>query len=122
MNRGQEEFARVGRRRCLVIVPQDVPVAHPPSYSSRDDLVNGSAHELRDSADAPSSHIPVEVITMSDGSDQESGGAVPGRVADTSDSEEGDHRMTRAIQEGLQSLAFVDVQPVFRDRASGTWE
>ena len=30
-----------------------------------------------------------------------------------SDSEEGDHRMTGAIQEGLQSLDFVDVQSVF---------
>ena len=86
----------------LVIVPQDVPVAHPPSSSSRDDSA----------ADAPSSHIP-EVIPTSDGSDQESDGAVPDPVADISDSEEGDHRMTRAIQEALQSLDFVDVPPVF---------
>ena len=94
-----------------MIVLQDAPVAHPPSDSSGD----GSAHEMRASADAPSSHM--EVITVSDGSDQQSDFPVPGPVADTSDSEEGDHRMTRAIQEGLQSLDFVDVQSVFRDRA-----
>ena len=33
----QEEIVRVGRRRRLVIVLQDVPVAYPPSSSSRDD-------------------------------------------------------------------------------------
>ena len=96
---------RVGRRRRLVIVPQDVPVAHPPSSSSRDAA-----------ADAPISHVP-EVIPMSDGSDQESDGAVPDPVADDSDNGDGDHRMTRAIQEALQSLDFVNVQSVFRDRA-----
>ena len=40
---------------------------------------------------------------MSDGSDQESDDAVPGKVDDIPESEEGDHhRMTRATQEGLQ--------------------
>ena len=96
---------RVGRRRRLVIVPQDVPVAHPPSSSPRDAA-----------ADAPSSHVP-EVIPMSDGSNLESDGAVPDPVADNSDDGDGDHRMTRAIQEALQFLDFVDVQSVLCDKA-----
>ena len=105
---GHVESVQVGRRHRLVIVPPDV---RPPSASPRDDFVDGSAQELRVSGDARSSHIPVEVIPMSDGSDQEFDGAVPGPVTHFR-REEGDHRMTRAIQEGLQSLDFVNVQSV----------
>ena len=42
---------------------------------------------------------------------------MPDPVADDSDDGDGNHRMTRAIQEALQSSDFVDVQSVFRDRA-----